>query len=59
VDSPYGPLRLVGPGFKLAHGTGAVDRAPPHVGEHSDEILAEAGFSAEDIAEWRAGGVVA
>ncbi|MCF3629945.1 CoA transferase [Thalassospiraceae bacterium LMO-SO8] len=59
VDSPYGPLRLVGPGFKLAHGTGTIDRAPPHVGEHSDEILAEAGFSAEDIAGWRAGGVVA
>ena len=59
VDSPYGPLRLVGSGFKLAHGSGAIDRAPPHVGEHSDEILAEAGFSAEDIAGWRAGGVVA
>ena len=59
VDSAHGPLRLVGPGFKLAHGSGAIDSAPPQVGEHSDEILAEAGFSAEDIAGWRAGGVVA
>ena len=59
VDSAHGPLRLVGPGFKLAHGSGAIDSAPPQVGEHSDEILAEAGFSADEIAGWRAGGVVA
>jgi crotonobetainyl-CoA:carnitine CoA-transferase CaiB-like acyl-CoA transferase len=58
VDSPFGPLRLVGPGFKLAHGSGGIDRPPPMVSEHTDEILAEAGFSADEIAEWRAQQVI-
>lgn len=59
VDSPYGPLRLIGPGFKLAHGGGGIDRPPPLVGEHTDEILTAAGFGADDIARWRADGVIA
>ena len=59
VDSPYGPLRLVGPGFKLAHGSGAIDTPPPRVGEHTEEILSAAGYSAEEIAQWRAEGVIA
>ena len=53
VDSAYGPLRLVGPGFKLAHGSGGIDTPPPMVGEHNEEILSAAGFSAEEIAAWR------
>ena len=59
IAAAHGPLRLVGPGVKLAHGSGGIDSAPPQVVEHSDEILAEAGFSADEIAGWRAGGVVA
>jgi hypothetical protein len=31
----------------------------PNVGEHSDEVLAAAGFSAQDIAKMRAAGIVA
>lgn len=34
-------------------------RAAPALGQHSDEILRDAGFSADDIAALRAGGVVA
>lgn len=58
VDSPFGPLRLVGPGFQLSEGSGRVERAPPMVGEHNDEILAAAGYSDEDIAQLRATQVI-
>jgi crotonobetainyl-CoA:carnitine CoA-transferase CaiB-like acyl-CoA transferase len=34
------------------------DRAPPTLGQHSREILAEAGFSAADIASMLAQGLV-
>lgn len=58
VDSPYGPLRLVGPGFRLAHGTGHIDFAPPVPGQHTDEILAEIGYSEADIVRLHAQKVV-
>ncbi|MCZ6831592.1 MAG: CoA transferase [Gammaproteobacteria bacterium] len=34
-------------------------RHPPRHGEHTDEILLEAGFSAEQVAGWREAGVIA
>ncbi|MFU8852467.1 CaiB/BaiF CoA transferase family protein [Micromonospora sp. SL1-18] len=37
----------------------SVRRPPPQPGEHTDELLAEAGFDAERIAELRAAGAVA
>ncbi|MGR7997405.1 MULTISPECIES: CaiB/BaiF CoA transferase family protein [unclassified Xanthobacter] len=58
VPSAYGPLTLVGPGFRLAHGSGRVERAPGQVGEHTDEILAEYGFAPTDIARWREARVI-
>jgi len=58
VDSPYGRLDLVGPGFMLAHGTGSIDRPPPTLGQHTDEVLGEAGYSADEIAALRQDEVV-
>jgi crotonobetainyl-CoA:carnitine CoA-transferase CaiB-like acyl-CoA transferase len=49
VDSEYGPLRLVGSGFKLEHGGGEVTRAPASPGAHTAEILAEAGYTRAEI----------
>ena len=40
IDSRYGPMRLVGAGFRLEHGSPGIDREPPTLGEHTDEILA-------------------
>jgi crotonobetainyl-CoA:carnitine CoA-transferase CaiB-like acyl-CoA transferase len=58
IDTPYGPLRLMGSGFKLAQGGGRLDHAPPALGAHTDAVLAEAGYSAEQVAALRAASVV-
>lgn len=58
VPSAFGPMRLVGSGFRLAHGPGSVTRAPALPGEHTDEVLAETGLDAGEIAELRRAGVV-
>jgi len=58
VDTPYGPLRLMGSGFQLAHGGGRLDTAPPELGAHTDAVLAEAGYSAEEITAFRRDEVV-
>jgi crotonobetainyl-CoA:carnitine CoA-transferase CaiB-like acyl-CoA transferase len=49
IDSRYGPMRLVGAGFRMEHGSPSIDREPPMIGEHTDEVLKEAGYNAEEI----------
>ena len=58
IEAPYGDLRLAGSGFRLEHDGGGIDRPPPLLGEHTDEILAEAGYTEGDIAAFHAEGVV-
>jgi crotonobetainyl-CoA:carnitine CoA-transferase CaiB-like acyl-CoA transferase len=49
VETPAGPLRYPGVPV-LFDGQRPPVGAPPHLGEHTRQILAEAGFSEEDIA---------
>lgn len=58
VDHPtFGWLRQVGTPLKMA-GVTPVHRRAPRLGEHTDSILAEAGYSAGEIARLRTDGVV-
>ena len=50
VDTPFGPLRFMGTGFQLAHGGGRLDRMAPALSQNTDEVLAEAGYSADEVA---------
>jgi crotonobetainyl-CoA:carnitine CoA-transferase CaiB-like acyl-CoA transferase len=58
VETEHGPIKVVGSGFRLEHGGGSVERGPATLGQHSDEVLGEAGYSPAEIAEMRAEKVV-
>jgi crotonobetainyl-CoA:carnitine CoA-transferase CaiB-like acyl-CoA transferase len=58
VETRYGPMTVVGSGFRLAHGGGSVERPPAVLGEHAEEVLQEAGYSQADIALLRVDGVI-
>jgi len=58
VDSKFGPMKLVGSGFRLAHGSPSIDRAPPTLGEHTEEILGEAGYAPAEIERLRGAGII-
>ena len=44
--------------MKLSATPGPIRSAPPLLGEHTDEILAELGYDAAAVADLRARGVV-
>jgi crotonobetainyl-CoA:carnitine CoA-transferase CaiB-like acyl-CoA transferase len=59
VDHPViGKMKTLGVPIKLSATPGAVTRAAPTLGQHSDEILGELGFSEADIAGFHASRVV-
>jgi len=58
IDSPDGPLTLVGSGFRYGHDGGSVESLPPALGADSDDVLAEAGYGADEIAALRAAEVI-
>jgi formyl-CoA transferase/CoA:oxalate CoA-transferase len=53
-----GVLQVVGTPLKFSETPGSIRTAPPLLGQHTDAILAELGFSAADAAALRQQGVV-
>jgi crotonobetainyl-CoA:carnitine CoA-transferase CaiB-like acyl-CoA transferase len=54
------PVRLLGVPIKLSRTPGDASRAPaPGLGDHTDAVLREAGFAADEIAALRESGAVA
>ncbi|WP_284981548.1 CoA transferase [Arthrobacter sp. efr-133-TYG-118] len=58
LDTSHGKLRLAGLGFQLAHGGGHLDRMAPTLSQHTDEVLAEAGYAPHEIAALRTAEVI-
>jgi len=56
VDSEFGTLTLAGPAFRMAEGEGGITRPPPRLGQHSTEVLRDAGYSEAEIAALREAG---
>jgi crotonobetainyl-CoA:carnitine CoA-transferase CaiB-like acyl-CoA transferase len=59
LDHPkLGRIQILGQPIGLSRTPAQFRRAPPELGEHTNEVLTEAGFSLEEIAQLRSSGVV-
>lgn len=52
------PLQIAGVPIKFSETPGRVVRQGPQKGEHTDEVLMEAGFSISQIQDWRRNGII-
>jgi len=53
-----GPTELVGQPIIMSRTPSRIAAAPPTCGEHTDEVLGELGYSADEIAAFREAGIV-
>jgi crotonobetainyl-CoA:carnitine CoA-transferase CaiB-like acyl-CoA transferase len=57
-DAHAGPMRFLGNPVRFPDTPTSFRRLPPRLGEHTDEVLGDAGFGAEEIAGLRAAAAV-
>ncbi len=59
LDHPkLGKIEILGQPISLSRTPAQFRKAPPELGEHTDEVLTQAGFSPEEVASLRRQGVV-
>jgi crotonobetainyl-CoA:carnitine CoA-transferase CaiB-like acyl-CoA transferase len=58
IDGIEGPVTVPLAAFKFAEGGPSIETAPPRLGQHTDEVLANLGYSKDDIAKLRAEGAI-
>ncbi|NMC61144.1 MAG: CoA transferase, partial [Candidatus Methanofastidiosa archaeon] len=59
VKNPlYGTIKIPGLPVKLSETRGAIKLSPPVLGEHSEEILKNLGYSEEQIKSMREKGII-
>jgi crotonobetainyl-CoA:carnitine CoA-transferase CaiB-like acyl-CoA transferase len=59
VEHPsHGPMPIVGPAVNLHATPGSIRRTAPEFGQHTEEVLLEAGFTWEDLESLRADGAI-
>ncbi|KAK9480186.1 caib/baif family protein-like protein [Lipomyces japonicus] len=59
VDHPTcGPIKLVSPPVKFSRAKPSIRTAPPTLGQHSNEILSELGYSLAEIKDMKAKGII-
>lgn len=61
VERPHptaGAVRMIGQPIELSDTPARIETAPPLLGEQTDDVLREAGYSATEILAFRAAGVV-
>jgi len=59
IDHPvHGPTRTMGFPWDLSQTPASWRRKAPELGEHTDEVLLEMGYSKEDLAKFRQDGVI-
>lgn len=60
LDHPTcGPMKLVNTPVKYSHAKPGIRTAPPTLGQHTNEVLTDLGFSKGEVMELRGNGVVA
>jgi crotonobetainyl-CoA:carnitine CoA-transferase CaiB-like acyl-CoA transferase len=59
LDHPvHGPLPIVAPGVNLSATPGTIRTAGPEFGQHTEEVLLEAGYTWEEIEALRSDGII-
>jgi crotonobetainyl-CoA:carnitine CoA-transferase CaiB-like acyl-CoA transferase len=58
-DHPrHGPVRMINNPIKLSKTPAKVTSRAPDLGEHTDQIMRELGYSGQDIADLRKTGII-
>jgi succinate--hydroxymethylglutarate CoA-transferase len=58
LETPAGPLKFLGVPYKLDETPASIRTPPPLHGQHTDEVLSDAGFSTAEIADLRRLGAI-